>query len=49
MRPRMRTPPPRKPPDDLAELRRLINQPERDKLRDLRDRFGTLFQGTQEL
>ncbi|MEO7168157.1 MAG: OmpA family protein [Chthoniobacterales bacterium] len=29
----------REPVDDLAELRRLINQPERDKLRDLHDRL----------
>ena len=40
MRPWSRTsPPPRKPPDELSELRRLISRPEQEKLRALRERL----------
>ena len=35
--------------DDLAELRRLINQPERDKLRDLHDRLDDKEQRAHEV
>ena len=35
--------------DDLAELRRLINQPERDKLRDLRERLDDKEQRAHEI
>ena len=45
----MRSAQPRKPVDDLAELRRLINQPERDKLRDLRDRLDDKEQRAHEV
>src|SRR5450432_3684285 len=49
MHPRMRSPQPRKPVDDLAELRRLINQPERDKLRALHDRLDDKEQRAHEV
>ena len=40
---------PREPVDDLAELRRLINQPERDKLQDLHDRLDDKEQRAHEI
>ncbi|MBA3543671.1 MAG: OmpA family protein, partial [Chthoniobacterales bacterium] len=40
---------PRKPVDDLAELRRLINQPERDRLQDLQDRLDDKEQRAHEM
>src|SRR5258708_7747477 len=39
----------REPVDDLAELRRLINQPERDKLRDLHERLDDKEQRAHEM
>ncbi len=40
---------PREPVDDLAELRRLINQPERDELRDLHERLDNKEQRAHEI
>jgi OOP family OmpA-OmpF porin len=45
----MRNPQPRQPVDDLAELRRLINQPERDKRRELHDRLDDREQRAHEV
>jgi len=39
MRPGMRNSPPRKPDDDLAELRRLLVRPEQEELRGLQERL----------
>lgn len=40
---------PRKPVDDLAELRRLINQPERDQLGEIQDRLDDKEQRAHEI
>src|SRR5450432_4445748 len=40
---------PRKPLDDLTELRRLLIQPEQDELRDLRDRLDDKEQRAHEV
>jgi OOP family OmpA-OmpF porin len=40
---------PREPVDDLAELRRLINQPERERLRELRERLDDKEQRAHEI
>ncbi|HEY1581972.1 MAG TPA: OmpA family protein [Chthoniobacterales bacterium] len=49
IRPRTRTPPPRKPRDDLAELRRLLVRPEQEELRELRERLDDREQRAHEV
>ncbi len=49
MRSRMRNSPPRKPHDDLAELRRLLVRPEQEELRGLQERLDDKEQRAHEV